>query len=164
MTPEEKERELIGAIEYLLFLVKDSKPHTSRELNQGFEKIKKLLDPNFSAIPEDLKKSIGLATVASVAAPDPELRVDIARGGLSLLRTAIKCAGGPYMDENLQKILDHEKSLSAKLRGLSPESEDTSTRIDLYDATWRAVSYLEFMCFNGYGEINSSGFTWGAGK
>lgn len=164
MTPEEKECELIKSVEYLLFLLKDTNPHTSKELNQSFEKIKKLLDPNFSAIPEDLKKSIGLATVASVAAPDPELRVDIVRGGLSLLRTAVMCAGGPFMSENLQKILNHEKSLSEKLRMISPESEDSSQRVILYDATWRAVSYLEFMCFNGYGEVKSSGFTWGEGK
>jgi hypothetical protein len=164
MTPEEKEREIIKNVENLLFLLKDNEPHTSKELNQTFEKIKKLLDPNFSAIPEDLKKSIGLATVASVAAIDPELRVDIVRGGLSLLRTAVRCAGGPFMDENLQKILDHEKSLSAKLRMISPESDNPTQRVDLYDAAWRAVSYLEFMCFNGYGEVNSSGFTWGDGK
>lgn len=164
MTPEEKECEIIKNVENLLFLLKDNEPHTSKELNQTFEKIKKLLDPNFSAIPEDLKKSIGLATVASVAAIDPELRVDIVRGGLSLLRTAVRCAGGPFMDENLQKILDHEKSLSAKLRMISPESDNPTQRVDLYDAAWRAVSYLEFMCFNGYGEVNSSGFTWGDGK
>ncbi|MDD2251261.1 MAG: hypothetical protein PHE92_09240 [Candidatus Cloacimonetes bacterium] len=163
MTPEEKEQELVKNVEHLLFLLKDTEAHTSKELNQTFEKIKKLLDPNFSSIPADLKKSIGLATVASVAS-DPELRVDIVRGGLSLLRTAVRCAGGPFMDENLQKILDHEKSLSMKLRMISPESDSPIQRVDLYDAAWRAVSYLEFMCFNGYGEINTSGYKWGESK
>ena len=164
MTPEEKERELIKTVESFLFLLKDENPHTAKELQQCFEKIKKLLDPNFAVIPEDLKKSIGLATVASVAAPDPTLRADIVRGGLSLLRTAVLRAGGPYTDEHLKKIINHEKAISLKLKSISTESESQNEKIDLYDVVWKAVSYLEFMCFNGYGEINSSGFTWGENK
>lgn len=158
----EKEAELLKYSEELVEMQKDGKEHSYKEFFEVLGKIKKLIDPNFNAIPADLKKSIGMATVTAVAAPDPEQRVDIVRAGMVLLRSAVILAGGPQKEEYLKKILDHEKAISAELKRISPDPE--SEHVTLFDITWRATSFLVFMSFSGYGEINSAGFSWDGRK
>jgi len=158
MTENNKESELLKISEELVEIQKDGKDHSPREFFIILNKIKSLIDPNFMAIPEDLKKSIGIATVSAVAAPDPEQRVDIVRAGLSLLRTAVLIAGGPETRLNLDKIKAHENAISMELKRISPDPE--SERVTLFDTVWRATSFLVFMSFNGYGKINSTGFSW----
>lgn len=158
----EKEAELLKYSEELVEMQKDGKEHSYKEFFEVLGKIKKLIDPNFNAIPTDLKKSIGMATVTAVAAPDPEQRVDIVRAGMVLLRSAVILAGGPQKEEYLKKILDHEKAISAELKRISPDPE--SEHVTLFDITWRATSFLVFMSFSGYGEINSAGFSWDGRK
>ena len=158
----EKEAELLKYSEELVEMQKDGKEHSYKEFFEVLGKIKKLIDPNFTAIPTDLKKSIGMATVTAVAAPDPEQRVDIVRAGMVLLRSAVILAGGPQKEEYLKKILDHEKAISAELKRISPDPE--SEHVTLFDITWRATSFLVFMSFSGYGEINSAGFSWDGRK
>lgn len=154
----DKETELLKLSEELVAIQKDGKEHSYREFFEILNKIKTTIDPNFMAIPTDLKKSIGMATVTAVASPDPESRVDIVRSGLSLLRTAIILAGGPEKRDNLKKILDHENAISAELKKIAPDPE--AQRVTLYDIVWRATNYLVLMSFSGYGEINSAGFNW----
>lgn len=154
----DKETELLKISEELVEMQKDGKDHSVTEFFKILEKIKMLIDPNFMAIPEDLKRSIGIATVSAVAAPDPEQRVDIVRAGLSLLRTAVLIAGGPQKREYLDKIKAHENAISSELKRISPDPE--AERVTLFDTVWRATSFLVFMSFNGYGEINSTGFSW----
>ncbi|MFA5745730.1 MAG: hypothetical protein WCX79_01040 [Candidatus Paceibacterota bacterium] len=158
----DKESELLKYSEKLVEIQKDGEEHSYKEFFEILDKIKKLIDPNFTAIPPDLKKSIGMATVTAVAAPDPEQRVDICRAGLTLLRTAVILAGGPQKKEYLDKILDHEKAISAELKRISPDPE--SEHVTLFDVVWRATSFLVLMSFTGYGEINSAGFSWDGGK
>ena len=158
----DKETELLKISEELVEIQKDGKDHSVKEFFKILEKIKMLIDPNFAAIPPDLKKSIGMATVTAVAAPEPEQRVDIVRAGLALLRTAVILAGGPQSKEHLDKILSHEKAISTELKRISPDPE--AERITLFDIVWRATSYLVLMSFSGYGEINSAGFSWDGGK
>jgi len=158
----EKEAELLKYSEELVEIQKDGKEHSYKEFFEILGKIKKLIDPNFTAIPADLKKSIGMATVTAVAAPDPEQRVDIVRAGLALLRTAVILAGGPKAREHLDKIKAHEEAISAELKRISPDPE--SEHVTLFDITWRATSFLVLMSFSGYGEINSAGFSWDGRK
>lgn len=153
-----KETELLKYSEELVALQKDGNDHSVTEFFKILDKIKTLIDPNFMAIPEDLKRSVGIATVSAVAAPDPEQRVDIVRAGLSLLRTAVLMAGGPQMRPHLEKIKAHENAISFELKRISPDAE--AERVTLFDVVWRATSFLVFMSFNGYGEINSTGFSW----
>jgi hypothetical protein len=161
MADVDKEAELLVISEKLVEIQKDGKDHSVTEFFKILEKIKTLIDPNFMAIPEDLKRSIGIATVSAVAAPDPEQRVDIVRAGLSLLRTAVLMAGGPQTRFYLEKIKAHENAISSELKRIAPDSE--SERVTLFDTVWRATSFLVFMSFNGYGEINSTGFSWPTG-
>ena len=119
----DKEAELLKYSQELVAIQTDGSEHTYKEFFAILDKIKKLVDPNYAAIPSDLKKSIGMATVTAVAAPDPEQRVDIVRGGLSLLRTAVILAGGPQTREYLDKIKDHEKAISDELKRISPDPE-----------------------------------------
>ena len=153
-----KEAELLKYSEELVNIQKDGEEHSYKEFFSILDKIKKLIDPNFNAIPADLKKSIGMATVTAVAAPDPEQRVDIVRAGLTLLRTAVILAGGPQKKEYLDKILAHEKAISEELKRIAPDSD--SEHVTLFDVVWRATSFLVLMSFSGYGEINSAGFNW----
>jgi hypothetical protein len=154
----DKEVELLVLSEKLVEIQKDGNDHAVTEFFKILEKIKMLIDPNFLAIPEDLKRSIGIATVSAVAAPDPEQRVDIVRAGLALLRTAVLMAGGPQTRFYLEKIKAHENAISSELKRIAPDSE--AERVTLFDTVWRATSFLVFMSFNGYGEINSTGFSW----
>ena len=154
----DKEVELLKYSKELIEIQTDGAEHSYKEFFSILDKIKKLIDPNFTAIPTDLKKSIGMATVTAVAAPDPEQRVDICRAGLALLRTAVILAGGPQKMEYLDKIKAHEKAISNELKRISPDPE--SEHVTLFDITWRATSFLVLMSFSGYGEINSSGFNW----
>ena len=154
----DKEAELLTLSEKLVEIQKDGNDHSVTEFFKILEKIKMLIDPNFMAIPEDLKRSIGIATVSAVAAPDPEQRVDIVRAGMALLRTAVLMAGGPQMRFYLEKIKAHENAISTELKRIAPDSE--AERVTLFDTVWRATSFLVFMSFNGYGEINSTGFSW----
>jgi hypothetical protein len=158
MAEVNKEAELLKYSEELVEIQKDGKDHSVTEFFKILAKIKTLIDPNFMAIPEDLKRSVGIATVSAVAAPDPEQRVDITRAGLSLLRTAVLIAGGPQTREYLNKIKLHEEAISKELKRISPDTE--AERVTLFDTVWRATSFLVFMSFNGYGEINSTGFSW----
>jgi hypothetical protein len=158
MTEVDKEAELLKYSEKLVEIQKDGEDHSVTEFFKILEKIKALIDPNFFAIPEDLKRSVGIATVSAVAAPDPEQRVDIVRAGLSLLRTAVILAGGPQTRFYLDKIKSHEEAISKELKRISPDAE--AERVTLFDTVWRATSFLVFMSFNGYGEINSTGFSW----
>jgi hypothetical protein len=155
----DKEAELLKISEELVEIQKDGKDHSTTEFFKILEKIKMLIDPNFMAIPEDLKRSIGIATVSAVAAPDPEQRVDIVRAGLALLRTAVLMAGGPQTRFYLEKIKAHENAISTELKRIAP-AEGEAERVTLFDTVWRATSFLVFMSFNGYGEINSTGFSW----
>lgn len=157
-----KEAELLKYTEELMKIQTDGEEHSYKEFFEILGKIKKLIDPNFTAIPADLKKSIGMATVTAVAAPDPEQRIDIVRAGLALLRTAVILASGPQSKEHLEKILSHEKAISAELKRISPDPE--AEHVTLFDIVWRATSYLVLMSFSGYGEINSAGFSWDGGK
>lgn len=154
----DKEAELLTLSEKLVEIQKDGNDHSVTEFFKILEKIKMLIDPNFMAIPEDLKRSIGIATVSAVAAPDPEQRVDIVRAGMALLRTAVLMAGGPQTRFYLEKIKAHENAISTELKRIAPDSE--AERVTLFDTVWRATSFLVFMSFNGYGEINSTGFSW----
>jgi hypothetical protein len=158
MVDIDKEAELLKISEELVEIQKDGKEHSTTEFFKILDKIKMLISPNFMAIPEDLKRSIGIATVSAVAAPDPEQRVDIVRAGLSLLRTAVLMANGPQTRFYLDKIKAHENAISKELKRISPDPE--SERVTLFDTVWRATSFLVFMSFNGYGEINSTGFSW----
>jgi hypothetical protein len=160
MSDEEinREAELLKYSKELVSIQEDGNEHSYKEFFSILDKIKKLIDPNFTAIPSDLKKSIGMATVTAVAAPDPEQRVDISRAGLALLRTAVILAGGPQKKEYLDKIKAHEEAISAELKRIAPDPE--SEHVTLFDITWRATSFLVFMSFSGYGEINSAGFNW----
>ncbi len=154
----DKEAELLTLSEKLVEIQKDGNDHSVTEFFKILEKIKMLIDPNFMAIPEDLKRSIGIATVSAVAAPDPEQRVDIVRAGMALLRTAVLMAGGPQTPSYLEKIKAHENAISSELKRIAPDPE--AERVTLFDTVWRATSFLVFMSFNGYGEINSTGFSW----
>lgn len=154
----DKEAELLTLSEKLVEIQKDGNDHSVTEFFKILEKIKMLIDPNFMAIPEDLKRSIGIATVSAVAAPDPEQRVDIVRAGMALLRTAVLMAGGPQTRFYLEKIKAHENAISSELKRIAPDGE--AERVTLFDTVWRATSFLVFMSFNGYGEINSTGFSW----
>ena len=154
----DKEAELLTLSEKLVEIQKDGNDHSVTEFFKILEKIKMLIDPNFMAIPEDLKRSIGIATVSAVAAPDPEQRVDIVRAGMALLRTAVLMAGGPQTRFYLEKIKAHENAISTELKRIAPDSE--AERVTMFDTVWRATSFLVFMSFNGYGEINSTGFSW----
>lgn len=154
----DKAAELLKYSEELIEIQKDGEEHSYKEFFAILDKIKKLIDPNFTAIPPDLKKSIGMATVTAVAAPDPEQRVDIARAGLALLRTAVILAGGPEARDHLEKIKAHENAISTELKRIAPDPE--SEHITLFDTVWRATSFLVLMSFSGYGEINSAGFSW----
>ena len=158
----DKVAELLKYSKELIEIQEDGNEHSYKEFFTILDKIKRLIDPNFTAIPADLKKSIGMATVTAVAAPDPEQRVDIVRAGLVLLRTAVILAGGPQTKEYLNKILAHEKAISAELKRISPDPE--SEHVTLFDVVWRATSFLVFMSFSGYGEINSAGFSWDGRK
>jgi hypothetical protein len=158
----DKEAELLKYSKELIEIQEDGKEHSYKEFFEILGKIKKLIDPNFTAIPVDLKKSIGMATVTAVAAPDPEQRVDIVRAGLALLRTAVILAGGPQSRDHLEKILSHEKAISAELKRISPDAE--SEHVTLFDIVWHDTSFLVLMSFSGYGEINSAGFSWDGGK
>lgn len=157
-----KAAELLKYSKELVEMQEDGNEHSYKEFFEILGKIKKLIDPNFTAIPADLKKSIGMATVTAVAAPDPEQRVDIVRAGLALLRTAVIIAGGPQSKEHLDKILSHEKAISTELKRISPDPD--SEHVTLFDITWRATSFLVLMSFSGYGEINSAGFSWDGRK
>ena len=118
----DKEAELLKYSKELINIQEDGNEHSYKEFFTILDKIKKLIDPNFTAIPADLKKSIGMATVTAVAAPDPEQRVDIVRAGLVLLRTAVILAGDhkrviiskKYWNTNKQYLLNYNEFLQTR--------------------------------------------------
>ena len=67
-------------------------------------------------------------------------------------------AGGAQTRLYLEKVKAHENAISTELKRIAPDSE--AERVTLFDTVWRATSFLVFMSFNGYGEINSTGFSW----
>jgi hypothetical protein len=149
--------ELLDLSKKLVEIQTDGKEHQAKEFFQIFGKIQRLIEPNLNKIPDDLKMSIGLAVVAAVSASSPEEQMQVIRGGMALLRTAVMLASGPSMAENLQKILSHEKAISDEMRKLEA-SEGEGDHVPIYDACWRATSYLTFMAYNGYGNVVPEGF------
>ena len=157
-TSTKQEKELLKYARDLVDLLEDDKDHEVKEIYAIMGKISKILGPSSNLIPQDLKKGLGVAYACALSETDTPSKAAYTRSALSLLRSCISIAHGPK-----KQIINTDYYIG--LIGEEIKNVETGGEEARLDGLWlktnRAIDYITLLIFtNGYGEINSKGFSF----
>jgi len=153
-----KEQDILKLAQDLVIMLEDTTPHPTIEAQMIINKMAKLLGPNTSAIPTDLKKIVGISYSSALVETEISSKLSYTRSSLALLRTAVVISRGPkeQRDKIDGYIVEIEKEFAECER-----MGDEANLAELWKKINRAIDYMTFLLFNNsYGEIQSKGFQY----
>jgi hypothetical protein len=152
-----KEIELLKCAHELVELLESDKTKSIPEVYTIINKMIRIIGPSYANIPADMKKGLGVAYASSIGETEIGAKAAYTRSALSLLRGAVKIAHGPQ--SQLSTIDNYIYIMEQEMQSIEQQGEEAMLD-KLWSKTNRTLDYITLMIFNGYGELNSKGFSF----